>query len=202
MVILPAGYRNTRETWRENTLGECVQAGSTGGVTGQAGAANQTDTHRNMAPSQQLELDLQFNWCCVLPYATEFSPCVSHVGQAAYLFSEALWLCCPVWWSWAAVMCQIWYPLLTRCLLLWLTQNELRKCKVSSQWAVKKHLDCVVTSAETAYAEIGFFCRGPAAGVHTSQQKSRYLRLLHQPYPFKFCQAPGINSSWGEDCIS
>lgn len=35
----------------------------------------------------------------------------------------------------------------------------------------------MVTSAETAYVETGFLCRGSAAGVHTSQQKSRYLRL-------------------------
>lgn len=66
---------------------------------------------------------------------------------------------------------------LISCLLLWLTQNELRRCKDSSQGAVKEQLGSGVTSAEAAYVEIGFLCRSSAVGVHTNQQRSRYLRL-------------------------
>lgn len=48
-------------------LGECIQDGCRGGVTGHTVAANQTDTiHQNTAPSQELELNVQFNQCCVM----------------------------------------------------------------------------------------------------------------------------------------
>lgn len=48
-------------------LGDCIQDGSRGGVTGHTVAANQADTlHQNMPPSQEPELNVQFNQCCVL----------------------------------------------------------------------------------------------------------------------------------------
>lgn len=162
----------------EQYVGECIQAGRTGGATGQAVAANQTDnTRQNMAPSQELELNVQFNWCCVLSYVIEFSLSVTCVGQAACLFSRALWLCCPMW---EVMRCYdvsdlVSFANLIPCLLLWLTQNELRRCKDSSQGAVKEELDCGVTSAETVYVELVFLCRGLAVGVHTNQHRSTYI---------------------------
>lgn len=66
-------------------------------------------------------------------------------------------------------------PNLIPCTLLWLTQNELRRCKGSRQGEVKEQLDYGVTSAETVYVEVGYLCRGPAVSVHTNQHRSRYL---------------------------
>lgn len=130
-----------------------------------------------MAPSQELELNVQFNQCCVLLYVIEFSLSVSHAWQAAYLFSEAWWLCCAIW----EVTCccdvsdLVSFANLIPCLLLWLTQNELRRCKDSRQGAAEEQLDCGVTCAETVYVEIGFLCRDLPVGVHTNQHRSRYL---------------------------